>query len=94
MKKDTDFAWNQEAQGAFDTLKACITDEPVLAHPNLTKQFKLEVDASGYVVGVVLMQWQSDGKRHPVGFYSVTFNLVEHNYNIYDLELLAIVKAL
>ena len=93
-KKDIDFAWNQEAQGAFDTLKAHITNEPVLAHPDLTKQFELKVDASGYVVGVVLMQQQPDGKRHPVGFYSVTLNLAEHNYDIYDLKLLAIIKAL
>ena len=94
-KKDITFAWDKEAQEAFDTLKAHITGEPVLAHPDLTKQFKLEVDASGYAVGAVLMQRQEDnGKRHPVGFYSATLNLAEHNYDIYDLELLAIVKAL
>ena len=94
MKKDITFAWNEEAQRAFDTLKARITDEPVLAHPDLTKQFELEVDALGYAVGAVLMQRQEDGKRHPVGFYSATLNPAECNYDIYDLELLAIVKAL
>ena len=93
-KKDVTFTWNREAQEAFDTLKVHITDEPVLAHPDLTKQFELKVDASGYAVGAVLMQRQEDGKRHPVGFYSVTLNPAERNYDIYDLELLAIVKAL
>ena len=93
-KKDVTFVWNEKAQRAFDTLKACITDEPVLAHPDLTKQFELEVDASGYAVGAVLMQRQEDSKRHPVGFYSATLNPAERNYDIYDLELLAIVKAL
>ena len=93
-KKDVTFVWNKEAQEAFDILKACITDEPVLAHPDLTKQFELEVDVSGYAVGAVLMQRQGDGKRHPVGFYLATLNPAEHNYDIYDLELLAIVKAL
>ena len=93
-KKDITFAWNRGAQEAFDTLKAHITEEPVLAHPDLTKQFELEVDASGYAVGAVLMQRQEDGKRHPVGFYSATLNPEECNYDIYDLELLAIVKAL
>ena len=92
--KDITFTWNKEAQEAFDTLKVRITDEPVLTHPDLTKQFELEVDASGYVVGVVLMQRQEDGKRHPVGFYLVTLNPAECNYDIYDLELLAIIKAL
>ena len=40
------------------------------------------------------MQRQEDGKRHLVGFYSATLNPAECNYDIYDLELLAIVKAL
>ena len=93
-KKDITFTWNKEAQEAFDTLKVCITNEPVLAHPNLTKQFKLKADASGYTMGAVLMQRQEDGKRHPVGFYSAILNQAERNYDIYDLELLAIVKAL
>ena len=93
-KKDVTFTWNQEVQRAFDTLKAHVTDEPVLAHPDLIKQFKLEVDASGYAVGAVLMLCQTDSKRHPVGFYLATLSAAEHNYDIYDLELLAIVKAL
>ena len=84
-KKDVTFAWNKEAQKAFDTLKVRIMDEPVLAHPNLTKQFELEVDTSGYAVGAVLMQRQEDGKQHPVGFYSATLNMAERNYDIYDL---------
>jgi hypothetical protein len=60
----------------------------------MDRQFELEVDASGYAIGTVLMQQQEDGKRHPVGFYSATLNDVEQNYNIYDLELLAVVKSL
>jgi hypothetical protein len=40
------------------------------------------------------MQRQEDGKRHPVGFYSATLNDAERNYDIYDLELLAVVKSL
>ena len=63
-------------------------------HPELDKQFELEVNASGFAVGAVLLQKKNDGKRHPVGYYSTTLNAAERNYNIYDLELLAIVKAL
>jgi hypothetical protein len=62
--------------------------------PMLTNQFDLEVDASGFAVGVVLLQRKEDGKKHPVGYYSATLNAAECNYNIYNLKLLAIVKAL
>ena len=55
-KKDTPFSWTKACQEAFDHLKARMTSEPVLAHPNLDKQFELEVDTSGYTVGAVLLQ--------------------------------------
>jgi hypothetical protein len=37
---------------------------------------------------------KEDKKRHPVGYYSATLNEAERNYDIYNLELLAIIKAL
>jgi len=60
----------------------------------LDDQFKLEVDASGYAVGAVLLQCKEDNKRHPIGYYLATLNEAQQNYDIYDLELLAIVMAL
>ena len=56
--------------------------------------FILEADASGYVVGAVLSQRKSDKKLHPVGYFSATLNEAEQNYDIYGLELYAIVRAL
>ena len=55
-RKDKTWHWNAAQQDAFDTLKANITNEPVLAQPNCNKQFKLEVDASGFALGAVLLQ--------------------------------------
>jgi len=39
------------------------------------------------------MQRKEDGKKHPIGYFSATLNEVQRNYDIYDLELLAIVLA-
>jgi hypothetical protein len=86
MKKDAPWAWGDDEQNAFDTLKRRITEEPILQQPQMDKQFELEVDTSGYAIGAVLMQRQEDGKRHSVGFYSATLNDAERNYDIYDLE--------
>ncbi len=72
----------------------CVTEEPVLSQPELDKPFELEVNASGFALGAVLLQWKEDNKRHPIGYYSSTLSEAERNYDIYDLELLAIVKAL
>ena len=93
-KKGQPFVWTAAAQQAFNTLKRKVTEEPVLLHPILTKPFELEVDASGFAIGAVLMQKGDDDKRHPVGFYYTTLTPAERNYDIYNLELLAIVKLL
>ncbi len=93
-RKDQEWQWGTEEQKAFDALKKRVTSEPVLAHAKLDDQFELEVDASGYAVGAVLLQRKEDGKKHPIGYYSATLNEAQRNYDIYDLELLAIVMAL
>jgi len=54
--KNQEWRWGKEEEEAFEQLKARVTAEPVLAHTNLQDQFKLEVDASGYMVGAVLLQ--------------------------------------
>jgi hypothetical protein len=45
-------------------------------------------------MGAVLLQKKEDGKKHPIAYYSKTLSAAEQNYNIYDLELLAIVNAM
>jgi hypothetical protein len=54
--KDTEWTWEKRHQQAFEELKARVMTEPILAHPVLTDPFKLEVDASGFAMGAVLLQ--------------------------------------
>jgi hypothetical protein len=61
-RKDTEWSWETRHQNAFEELKRRVTTEPILAHPVLTDLFELEVDASGFAMGAVLLQkkerWQ------------------------------------
>jgi hypothetical protein len=50
------FMWGKEKQQAFDDLKHRLYSALVLSLPNLQQPFKIETDASDYVVGVVLTQ--------------------------------------
>ena len=93
-RKETPWTWGERQQEAFETLRKRITSEPVLKQPQLEQPFEVEVDASGYVIGAVLMQRDEKGKRHPVAYFSSTLNEAERNYDIYTLELYAIVRAL
>jgi len=74
-------------------LKQKITTQLVLALPRREGKFRVEVNASGHTIRGVLLQEQ-EGKWKLVVFLSRTMSPAEKNYEIYDKELLAIVKAL
>ena len=70
-----------------------MTSAPVLRYFNPARPAFLETDSSDYVTGGVLLQEDNEGILHPVAFYSYKMVPVECNYEIYNKELLAIVKA-
>ena len=90
----------------FEELKSRMCCSPVLMQPNYSKRFYLQTDASAYGVGAVLSQEgearpsQSPNRQthkpklHPITYYSATFTPTERNYDIYERELLAMMKAL
>lgn len=94
LRKDQKFEWTTECDEAFNTLKRLFTEEPVLMMPDSTRPFQIEADASKYASGAVLTQLDTNGSRHPVAFFSKTFSEAERNYEIYDRELLAMIRAL
>ena len=61
--------------------------------PDQSQPFHIKTDASKYATGAVLTQLDSNGDRHPVSFISKTFSPAERNYEIYDQELLVIIRA-
>ena len=54
----------------------------------------MEVDVLGYATGGVLLMERKDRKWRPVAFLSKSLNEIERNYEIYDKEILAIIREL
>jgi transposase InsO family protein len=52
------------------------------------------VDASNWAAGGTLSQIGDDGALYPVAYFSAKHSAQECNYDIYDKELLAVIKAL
>ena len=65
-----------------------------MAAPDIDKKMRMEVDASDYATGGVLSIECKDGLWRPVAFLSKSLNKTERNYEIYDKEMLAIVRGL
>jgi RNase H-like domain found in reverse transcriptase len=93
-QKNTPWIWGTIEQQAFKTLKTCFTTAPVLIQPDPLAPFRLECDASKMVCGAVLSQKGEDLLWHPIAYMSKSFIEAERNYDIYDRELLAIIRAL
>ena len=94
LRKDVVWVWTQSCQDAFELIKDSFTKAPVLAHfnPNLT--IILECDTSDWAIAGILSQLDpASGEIHPVAFHTCSMIPVELNYDIYDKELLAIVKC-
>jgi len=94
VKKDQKWEWMEKQKEAFRKLKGRFTREPVLAAPDLDKKMRMEVNASDYAIEGVLLMEREDGKWRPVAFLSNSLNETERNYEIYDKEMLAIIRGL
>ena len=75
-------------------MKERFTTEPVLVTPDLDKEIRVEVDASDFATGGVLSMKCEDEKWRPVAYISKSLNEAERNYEIYDKEMLAIIRCL
>ena len=92
-RKDVTFSWTKDCEHAFRQLKTAFTTAPVLAPFDWAKDIVLETDASDYVSAGVLSQYDDAGTLRPVAFFSKKHSSTECNYEIYDKELMAIIRC-
>ncbi|XP_044478615.1 uncharacterized mitochondrial protein AtMg00860-like [Mangifera indica] len=88
MKKES-FEWTKAADDAFEKIKQRLCEAPILALPNFDQLFKVECDASGVGIGVVLTQL-----KKPIAYFSEKLIETKRRYSTYDKEFYAIVRAL
>ena len=59
-RKDVKWVWRESQQKTFDELKGVFMTKPILAAPDLDKEFRVEADTSNYATGEVLSMKCSD----------------------------------
>jgi hypothetical protein len=93
LKKDASFAWGDDQQKAFEEIKHAFLDASFLYHPNESKKFVIETDASDFAISGGFSQYDDSGELRAICFYSRQLLQAERNYEVYDRELLAIVSC-
>jgi hypothetical protein len=86
--------WGLEQQLAFETMVTAFTTALTLRHFDHKREVIIETDASDYMSAGVLSQRDDEGILHPVVDYFNKHSPGECNYDIYDKELMAIIKVL
>jgi hypothetical protein len=88
LKNGMLFVWTQVDATTFETLKHSLTTAPVLALPNFSNPFAIEIDASSKGIGAVLLQ-----DNHPLAYVSKALGLKSQGLSTYEKEYLAILMA-
>lgn len=92
-KKDVVFDWSDKCNKSFNALKKAFVVAPILRHFDPELEVYVETDASDFVSAGILSQKDELGVLHPIAFMSKKHTETECNYEIYDKELMAIVRC-
>ena len=92
LAKQEKIEWSDEDRTRFESLRQAVITAPILCHPDLSKPFLLETDASAVAMGAVLKQ-RDETSEWPVMFFSHSLSKAERNYSTYERELLAFVRS-
>jgi len=94
LRDNVKFQFKEEQEQAFQTLKDCLSSEPVLQIFRQGAPLEVHTDASSHGFGAVLLQEDDEGVLHPVHYMSKKTNAQQEKYSSYELEILAVVEAL
>ncbi len=92
-RKTQSFKWTDQCQTAFETLKAYLSEAPVLVRAQPHQPFIITTAASNTHVGGVRSQTQNDGEIKPFSYFSKKLNSTGGRYSATDKEALAVVLA-
>lgn len=84
MSSKRKFEWTDEADEAFEVLKRPLYTAPVFSHPDFSKPFIIQWDASSVGIDSVLYQVGDYGLKRPIAFLSQKLNSAQRNYSVTD----------
>lgn len=92
--KKVPFQWTNQEELVFKEIKKLFIKANVLVHPDPSKTYYLQTDASDMAIGGHLYQYDDTGKKAAIIFMSRALQPVEKSYTTTEKELLSIVYCL
>ena len=92
-EKDKKWEFGEKQQKAFENLVHKLTHAPIVAHDDPKKVVTIETDVSKYVTAGIISQFGNDGLLRPIAFRFKSMSKSKCNYDVHDMELLAIILA-
>jgi hypothetical protein len=85
--------WGPEEEAVFNEIKRKFLQCVMLKHPDFSKAFYLNCDASNVSLGAELYQEDANGEHLVIAFASRVLSACERNYTVTELEMLSVVFA-
>ena len=92
-RKEQKQKWEIRQKKLLEALKKRFIIELILVVLNLDRRMRIEVDAPDYAIREVLLMKCNNGQQRPVVYLSKLLNETERNYEIYDKEILAVIRG-
>ena len=92
LEKEAKFEFDDACKSAFEDIRARLIIAPIMATPDLNKNFEIMYDASDYAMGAILRQ-RTEKIFRAIYYASKTFNEAQENCSTTEKEMLAMVFA-
>lgn len=89
LKKDHQWSWTLECRATFEGFKKAMMEGPIFEITDVTKPFEVEIDASNFALGDILLQ-----EDHPITYESRKLNDAGSKFATSENKMLAIVHCL
>ncbi|CAH2083323.1 unnamed protein product [Euphydryas editha] len=94
LKKNNEWNWGETQNNSFLSIKALLSERPVLALYDPLAETQLHTDASKHGLAGILLQRNLNDIFQPVSYFSRKTTPEEQKYHSYELETLAIITSL
>jgi transposase InsO family protein len=92
--QNSPFRWTEECDVSFALVQKLVSNTKLLHHPDFTRPFYIQTDASNGCIGAILFQYDEEGNVLPIEFMSRKLSGAQLNWHSNEKECFAVLSAI